>query len=160
MSGNKYKDEQQLCWCCAKASGGHGGCDWERSGKPIEGWNATHLNRKFQNDSKAIDTFIIRECPEFMRDTNNASLDGSTFKDIKVHYTDKGITALMNELIYQAGRNLLETDSIYTIYQTANFLRDIGAEYILRKILDEKGLTYDDIQRYRAVVEQGPFSEI
>lgn len=52
----------QLCWDCAKATGG---CDWSREFLPIPGWDATPAVRNGEA------SYVITGCPEFERDAWN-----------------------------------------------------------------------------------------
>ena len=50
-------DKDTLCWDCKKYCGG---CSWTRpdDGRPVKGWNAKLTDRGY----------VVRQCPEFMRD--------------------------------------------------------------------------------------------
>lgn len=51
-------DKDTLCWDCKKFSGG---CSWTRPDevKPVKGWNAKLTDRGY----------IVKQCPEFVRDS-------------------------------------------------------------------------------------------
>ena len=57
-----------LCWDCKNAVSG---CCWAKENKPVDGWKAKFI--KAQN-SKPYDTYLVINCPEFVRD----AYDGGT----------------------------------------------------------------------------------
>ena len=54
-----------LCWDCKRATGG---CRWSDSLTPVKGWYAT-----MKRNSGGI-TYVVHECPEFVRDAINNGL--------------------------------------------------------------------------------------
>ena len=59
------------CWECAKATGF---CSWSQEFKPIKNWNAVktkHVN----NNGVPLETYLIIDCPEFVRDSTNIGLE-------------------------------------------------------------------------------------
>lgn len=52
----------QLCWECAKATGG---CSWSASFKPIKEWTVTPVHKI--DAGRQVDTYCITACPEFMK---------------------------------------------------------------------------------------------
>ena len=68
MSG--YKIQATKCWDCARATGG---CSWSDFFKPVSGWIAipTKINshkKQFDEKAKVNQSYIVIECPEFLRD--------------------------------------------------------------------------------------------
>ena len=62
MSGTAYS--QTLCWDCINAvPNGEHGCEWSRSFKPVEGWNA--VVDKFHENAGVT----VLSCPKFERDS-------------------------------------------------------------------------------------------
>lgn len=55
-----------LCWDCKNATGG---CRWSDQLHPVEGWTATQTRNKCGGDS-----YIVHNCPEFIRDAMNYGL--------------------------------------------------------------------------------------
>lgn len=64
---NTRKAHATICWECAKACGG---CSWSEYAvyEPVPGWKA--LPGKIQE----IDTWVVLECPEFVRDAEPGGL--------------------------------------------------------------------------------------
>ena len=50
------KQIDQLCWHCAKATGG---CSWSKNFTPVPGWDAKKVVKGY------VDTYDIRDCPLF-----------------------------------------------------------------------------------------------
>lgn len=64
---SKYKPRPDtLCWDCKNAT--NNGCEWSRSFKPVEGWNAvpSAILVGGAND-KYTDSYLVLECPKFER---------------------------------------------------------------------------------------------
>lgn len=64
---SKYKPRPDtLCWDCKNAT--NNGCEWSRSFKPVEGWNAvpSAILVGGAND-KYMDSYLVLECPKFER---------------------------------------------------------------------------------------------
>lgn len=57
-----------LCWDCCNATGN---CLWSRYGKPVPGWEADYLK---PNGTKPYDTYLVRDCPEFVRDSYDGGI--------------------------------------------------------------------------------------
>lgn len=151
-----YRENEQLCWCCAKATGANNNwCSWSRDLKPVDGWKAIPVTQKPQYGCKnTIHTYQIIECPEFVRDTNDSVIPNSRLPHIKrSRYTDAGCKRLVEELVYRAGCDLLATDKPVTEYYLSDFLHTLGADSILSKILRAKGKTFNDVQRDGKMVE-------
>ena len=64
---NGYTKPKTICWDCANACGG---CSWSDhwKHKPVEGWNAVR-NDLHNKDGAVIESYIVYECPEFVRDS-------------------------------------------------------------------------------------------
>lgn len=64
---NNIEQKFTLCWECAKATGG---CDWSKNFIPVDGWTATPtiINQVYKKGDgfKAISSYIIHKCPEFV----------------------------------------------------------------------------------------------
>lgn len=54
-----------LCWDCKNATGD---CNWSKSLIPVKGWKATPTYNKHQT------SYIVKECPEFIRDARGGGL--------------------------------------------------------------------------------------
>lgn len=57
----RFNKEETICWFCK------GGCSWERSFTPVNGWDAEPTI--LYKDSKNYDeqqSYIVRECPLFV----------------------------------------------------------------------------------------------
>jgi len=67
MKNNPYINDQTLCWDCANATGN---CRWSEKLKPVKGWTAekTLKHSSYGSGQVLIESFIVRECPEFVRD--------------------------------------------------------------------------------------------
>ena len=64
---SKYKPRPDtLCWDCKNST--NNGCEWSRSLKPVEGWNAvpSAILVGGAND-KYTDSYLVLECPKFER---------------------------------------------------------------------------------------------
>ena len=64
---SKYKPRPDtLCWDCKNST--NNGCEWSRSFKPVEGWNAvpSAILVGGAND-KYTDSYLVLECPKFER---------------------------------------------------------------------------------------------
>lgn len=64
---SKYKPRPgTLCWDCKNST--NNGCEWSRSFKPVEGWNAvpSAILVGGAND-KYTDSYLVLECPKFER---------------------------------------------------------------------------------------------
>ena len=64
---SKYKPRPDtLCWDCKNST--NNGCEWIRSFKPVEGWNAvpSAILVGGAND-KYTDSYLVLECPKFER---------------------------------------------------------------------------------------------
>ena len=64
---SKYKPRlDTLCWDCKNST--NNGCEWSRSLKPVEGWNAvpSAILVGGAND-KYTDSYLVLECPKFER---------------------------------------------------------------------------------------------
>ena len=64
---SKYKPRPDtLCWDCKNSA--NNGCEWSRSFKPVEGWNAvpSAILVGGAND-KYTDSYLVLECPKFER---------------------------------------------------------------------------------------------
>lgn len=59
----KEKCKEQLCWECAKCTGG---CSWSRSLTPVAGWKANEVHKK-ESDGYILRTYKIISCPQFVR---------------------------------------------------------------------------------------------
>lgn len=64
---NQHKNctSYTLCWDCKNACGG---CQWSQSLIPVKGWKATLVYNKRQTG------YIVKECPEFIRDARRGGL--------------------------------------------------------------------------------------
>lgn len=64
-----------LCWTCMNAVPdiNGAGCRWSRRGKPIDGWTADYIEK-----SCAEGSYMIKECPEYIKDTGEVNLDTAT----------------------------------------------------------------------------------
>ena len=61
--------KQTLCWDCANATGGSNWSDhWKHS--PVKGWNAIKTKLKWNYEANDC-SYIVLECPEFIRDSEN-----------------------------------------------------------------------------------------
>lgn len=54
-----------LCWDCRNACGG---CSWSQYFVPVKGWKAVPTYNKVSN------SYIVTECPEFIRDANGGGV--------------------------------------------------------------------------------------
>jgi len=54
---------QTLCWDCAKATGG---CSWSYNCTPVDRWKA--IPKKKKASDGYYDSYVVIECPEFVRD--------------------------------------------------------------------------------------------
>lgn len=73
------------CWDCALACGGTIGgttCPWARRLRPVPGWVADEAKVKFSTESMS-NTFIVIDCPLFIRDGYNGGLKGLNDPKIK-----------------------------------------------------------------------------
>ena len=64
---SKYKPRPDtLCWDCKNST--NNGCEWSRSLKPVEGWNAvpSAILVGGAND-KYTDSYLVLKCPKFER---------------------------------------------------------------------------------------------
>ena len=57
-----------LCWDCKNATGN---CCWSSYGKPVPGWTAQKLQK---SSAKPYETYVIEECPQFIRDAIGGGL--------------------------------------------------------------------------------------
>ena len=62
--------QQTLCWDCKNALGF---CSWSQNFEPVKGWKAIPT-KKMIRDNLATNTFIVTECPKFIRDATNSGL--------------------------------------------------------------------------------------
>lgn len=58
----KVKEMTHKCWTCKHA--GNGGCAWDDSGLPVEGWVAT--KHDFPNEK--YNSYTVLECPMYIYD--------------------------------------------------------------------------------------------
>lgn len=72
---NQYQNyaNHTLCWDCKNATGD---CNWSRSLIPVRGWKATPTYNKCQT------SYIVRECPEFVRDAQGGGLKRYRKEDV------------------------------------------------------------------------------
>ena len=65
--GGKKTEDHTICWDCQNACGD---CSWSDHWKhePVPGWKADRVPLKL-GDGRYTATYIVRECPEFLRDT-------------------------------------------------------------------------------------------
>lgn len=63
---NKFTTSGQLCWDCKNSTGG---CPWSAELKPVKGWVAEPSLKQ------TIETYFIKECPLFVRDSYNCGLE-------------------------------------------------------------------------------------
>lgn len=57
-----YYSSDTLCWDCANAvPNAERGCSWSRSLRPVDGWTAEW------SDKNGMQSYIVRECPQFAR---------------------------------------------------------------------------------------------
>lgn len=66
---NRQPRSHTLCWDCGNSCGG---CAWSREFKPVDGWEAEPTKVKVADTNqyvRLIDSFIVRSCPEFIRDS-------------------------------------------------------------------------------------------
>lgn len=68
MSEQGKKGQPTLCWDCHNATGG---CPWSDNGKPVKGWTAKEVQK---TNGKPYSTYIIYDCPLFIRDAINGGL--------------------------------------------------------------------------------------
>lgn len=64
---NRSKVKSTLCWSCRKST--NSGCSWSRALIPVDGWKAEedHLKTNYADNQ----TYLVIECPEFVRDSVN-----------------------------------------------------------------------------------------
>ncbi len=75
---NRKPKRMTKCWDCALACGGTIGgtsCPWARRLRPVPGWLAEAAKIKFGTRLMS-DTFIVIDCPLFIRDGYNGGLKG------------------------------------------------------------------------------------
>ena len=68
MSEQGKKNQATLCWDCRLATGG---CSWANERIPVEGWTAKEFGK---TTSKPYSTFIVYDCPLFIRDAIGGGL--------------------------------------------------------------------------------------
>jgi hypothetical protein len=81
---------QNICWDCQKAVGG---CSWSRDFTPVEGWDAENVPyQPWETQTvKYRDTYIIRGCPEFLRDEPREISNLMLTHEENVEFMSKGI---------------------------------------------------------------------
>lgn len=55
--------DESLCWSC------NGGCEWEESFTPVDGWDADPTHYCIYN-KKMTDSFFVHKCPKYTEFTN------------------------------------------------------------------------------------------
>ena len=73
------EQSNSLCWNCTKA---YGGCPWADSYTPVEGWKATKNNKRIWKKGSgvaSVDSYNVRECPEFVKDNREPRPINHTF---------------------------------------------------------------------------------
>lgn len=71
--------EFTLCWDCANACGN---CSWSSvPPTPVSGWIATPTGAKKTSTDKSSGSFIVRQCPRFVRDAVNSGMKWSEKKN-------------------------------------------------------------------------------
>ena len=68
MSQETTSPKFTLCWDCARATGK---CPWSDRLVPVKGWVAEKTK---PSNSKPYVSYIVRECPGFVRDALRAGL--------------------------------------------------------------------------------------
>lgn len=96
----KGKDKINICIDCVKSCGL---CSWSANLKPVEGWTATPVRKKY-NDTQMMDGFHITACPLFeeaereIPDTTWTEEELTTLKSLlKQRYRRKDIATAMNK---------------------------------------------------------------
>lgn len=59
---------ETICWNCARAIGK---CSWSARLQPVKGWTATEYKA---TSSRPYTTYVVKECPGFIRDAFNGGL--------------------------------------------------------------------------------------
>ena len=67
----KFSKSTTICWMCANATGK---CSWSEDFIPVKCWTAELRKIKIKDD-ELIDSYIVKKCPMFERDSIN---DGQT----------------------------------------------------------------------------------
>ena len=67
-----------LCWDCANAIGG---CAWSKKLHPIKDWVATEIK---PTSTKPYVTYMVHQCPEFIRDAYNGGASKKPPKEISL----------------------------------------------------------------------------
>lgn len=57
--------ESSICWNCKKC---YGGCSWSKDFIPVENWEADFLTLSKGSAYQALETYIVKKCPEFESD--------------------------------------------------------------------------------------------
>ena len=71
--------DETLCWNCRNAGGG---CAWSRRFSPVPGWNAVQT----WNDDIGL-SYVVRECPLFVRDADLAGQKRLSEEDLMRSFT-------------------------------------------------------------------------
>lgn len=62
-----------ICWFCKNA---YCKCDWSKNFKPVENWVAektTIINRYDEKEIHRTESYIVRECPCYVRDSKKTA---------------------------------------------------------------------------------------
>lgn len=93
---NQYGRQTTLCWDCENATRPHV-CPWVRDYTPVDGWSAspTHIGGYYSYDS-----YIVTECPLFVRDAFGGGIDEDVFcKHKKITIDDQDAVNLAEAII-------------------------------------------------------------
>ena len=112
--------EETLCWQCGNAC--TKGCSWATDYTPVEGWDAEKTVVYSGNvGGPNIDSYIVRECPEFVQD------EGLRWEDMD----DQGVVDLVEKCLDIAREDFIKGGEV-TMAEVERFLRGRGASRLHR----------------------------
>ena len=69
---SNYKNEKEtLCWTCKWSTNPKGNkCTWSKNFIPVKGWNAKKTLLELYSPRGLFESYIVKECPLYERDSN------------------------------------------------------------------------------------------
>lgn len=134
----KNAKHDTLCWECENQCGG---CAWSREFKPVEGWKAipTKVKAEHYGNGRCIDSFDVRECPEFVpierKKKPNKKKGKKDDSNIRNFLKDCGI--LQKELANKSGL----CDTTMSRWVTGG----VVSENTVKRIADALGVTLEEL---------------
>lgn len=104
---------ETLCWKCEVP--GTGGCSWDRSFEPVEGWTATPTRISLGYNQTSTESFVVHDCPLYRAEKSQK--DGRPEICCRRKITDQQLQACIDAGLRDSAIAALFGMSANTVYR-------------------------------------------